>query len=120
MNSKINDINYRINDIYSKIDLVLHLNIHEPLGRIFFEALDYGIPFVGFRSGGIGEIANKINYPMFVADESINFNQHVLDILVLISNQSNINSADFEIARQNAIRYFSTLKYSKILDQQFQ
>jgi len=107
-------------DIYTKIDLVLHLNKQEPLGRIFFEALDYGVPFIGFRSGGIGEIANKINYPLLVADESINFNQHVLDRLVLLSNQSNFNFADFEIARQNAIRYFSTLNYSKILDQQFQ
>ncbi len=106
--------------IYSNIYLVLHLNKHEPLGRIFFEALDYGIPFIGFRSGGIGEIANKINYPMFVADESINFNQHVLDTLISLSNQSNINFFDFELARQNAIRYFSTLNYSKILDQQFQ
>ncbi len=105
--------------IYSNTDIVLHLNNQEALGRIFFEALDYGIPFIGFRSGGIGEIANTINYPLLVADESINFNQHVLDTLISLSNQSYTNFAGIEIARQNAIRYFSTLNYTRILDQQF-
>mgnify|MGYP000623817570 CR=1 FL=1 len=103
-------------DIYSNIDLVLHFNKQEALGRIFFEALDYGIPLIGFRCGGIGEIANKIKYSDLVVDESINFNQYVLGTL---SNLSIINNTDFELARKNAIQLFSTANYAKILDQFF-
>jgi glycosyltransferase involved in cell wall biosynthesis len=42
--------------IYEQVDCVLHLSVVEPLGRIFFEALDYGKPFIGFDAAGIGEI----------------------------------------------------------------
>lgn len=44
-------------DIYSNIDVLLHFNDEEPLGRVFFESLSAGIPFVGFHSGGVGELA---------------------------------------------------------------
>jgi glycosyltransferase involved in cell wall biosynthesis len=47
--------------IYEHIDLVVHLARYEPLGRIFFEALDAGIPLVGFNSGGIGELGQITN-----------------------------------------------------------
>jgi glycosyltransferase involved in cell wall biosynthesis len=42
--------------IYEQLDCVLHLSVVEPLGRIFFEAIDYGKPFIGFDAAGIGEI----------------------------------------------------------------
>ena len=42
--------------IYRSIDCVLHLCPTEPLGRIFLESIDFNIPLVGFKSGGIGEI----------------------------------------------------------------
>ena len=42
-------------EIYNSIDAVWHFNCYESLGRVFFEALDYGKVFVGFNSGGIGE-----------------------------------------------------------------
>ena len=46
--------------IYHSVDAVWHFNCHESLGRIFFEALDYGKFFVGFNSGGIGESGNLL------------------------------------------------------------
>lgn len=45
-------------NIYQDIDLLIHFNKVESLGRIIMEALDYGVPFIGFQSGGIGELAN--------------------------------------------------------------
>ena len=42
--------------IYTNIDAVLHLCQEEGLGRIFFEAIDYAKPFVGFDIAGIKEI----------------------------------------------------------------
>lgn len=46
-------------DVYSSTNIVLHMADNEPLGRIFFEAMDMNIPLVGFNSGGIGELARK-------------------------------------------------------------
>lgn len=43
-------------EIYPSVDIVLHLSKNEPLGRIFFEALDAEIPLIGFNSGGVGEL----------------------------------------------------------------
>lgn len=45
------------NQIYQSIDILAHFNATEPLGRILMEALDFGIPFIGFKSGGVGEMA---------------------------------------------------------------
>lgn len=42
--------------IYRQNCVVLHLSKVEPLGRIFFEAVSAGLPLIGFKSGGIGEI----------------------------------------------------------------
>jgi glycosyltransferase involved in cell wall biosynthesis len=43
-------------EMYSNIDVVLHLSKTEPLGRIFFEAIEEGKPLIGFNAAGIGEI----------------------------------------------------------------
>ena len=40
--------------------MLLHFNRVEPLGRIVMEALDFGIPFFGFKAGGIGELAQQV------------------------------------------------------------
>lgn len=45
-------------EIYNNIDCVLHLSVEEALGRIFFEAIDYGKPFLGFKIAGIAEIGS--------------------------------------------------------------
>lgn len=42
--------------IYDNLDCVVHMSEQEPLGRIFFEAIEYGKPFIGFQAAGIGEI----------------------------------------------------------------
>jgi glycosyltransferase involved in cell wall biosynthesis len=59
-------------EIYQSVDLLLHLNEKEPLGRIFFEALDFGIPIIGFNHGGIGEIGNIVEYPYLVNSNDYN------------------------------------------------
>ena len=46
--------------IYQSIDVLLHFNRVEALGRIVMEALDFGIPFFSFKAGGIGELAQQV------------------------------------------------------------
>lgn len=52
--------------IYAENEIVLHLSKTEPLGRIFFESIAYGRPFLGFLSGGIGEIGRKTGLERFL------------------------------------------------------
>ena len=102
--------------IYSNINLVIHLNKQEPLGRIFFEALDYGIPLIGYHKGGIGEIVNTINYPHFVKNDDTNFNQQILGDLLNYKKLLFQYRTSLEIARENAKQYFSVLNYTQELN----
>jgi len=90
---------------------VVHFNSNEPLGRIFFESLDYGIPFVGINSGGIGEIAASINYP-YVYDKD-KFYDALLNIFkadVVIQNEI------LNYSRNRAIDIFSVRNYTSKID----
>jgi glycosyltransferase involved in cell wall biosynthesis len=46
--------------LYGSIDVVLHFNKQEALGRILFEAINHDLPFLCFRQGGTGELAIKL------------------------------------------------------------
>jgi glycosyltransferase involved in cell wall biosynthesis len=46
--------------LFNSIDIVLHLNKNEPLGRILFEAINYNLAFLCFRQGGTGELACEL------------------------------------------------------------
>ena len=59
--------------IYQSIDVLLHFNRIESLGRIIMEALDYGIPFIGFQSGGIGELAHQFGVEKYMIAEGNNW-----------------------------------------------
>lgn len=99
------------NQIYSSIDILLHVNEFEPLGRIFFESLDFGIPFIGINKGGIAEIANQINYPyVFEKDQfaellsSLTKQEFSFDFLIL------------ENSRKLVLEVFSIEKYTNQID----
>lgn len=42
--------------LYNSIDMVIHLNQNEPLGRIIFESISYNKPIITFNKGGAGEL----------------------------------------------------------------
>jgi hypothetical protein len=46
-------------EIFNSIDAVVHFCLEEGLGRIYLEAIDAGRPFIGFKSGGLIEIAHE-------------------------------------------------------------
>ena len=68
-------------EIYDHIDLVLHFNKEEPLGVIFLEALNQGKPFLGFNSGGIGDIAKNLNLDSQMVDVTDNWCLHIIDLI---------------------------------------
>lgn len=50
------------------IDMLLHFNKVEALGRIYFEAIEHGIPLVGFNAGGINELASIMGLERMMVD----------------------------------------------------
>ncbi|MFC4674419.1 glycosyltransferase [Dysgonomonas termitidis] len=74
--------------IYQSIDILLHFNKVEPLGRILMEALDFGIPFIGFQSGGIGELARNFSVAEYMITDHSNWeNAFQNQIINLITNK---------------------------------
>lgn len=55
-------------DNTKKLDMLLHFNKVEALGRIFLEAVDYGIPLIGFNEGGIGEVSDSMGLNDMMVD----------------------------------------------------
>jgi glycosyltransferase involved in cell wall biosynthesis len=49
-------------NIYGNLHAVMHLSRVEALGRIFFESVNYKLPFIGINAAGIGEIAHQYEY----------------------------------------------------------
>lgn len=92
------------NEIYQSVDLLLHLNENEPLGRIFFEALDFGLPIIGFNHGGIGEIGKILEYPYLVdSDDYEKLMNYILNLDFSAELLSNL--------RLKALESFSIKKY---------
>lgn len=97
--------------IYDSVDLLLHLNKNEPLGRIFFESLDYGIPFIGIHNGGIAEIADLIEYPYTFEKSDI-----PLILNRILISEVEIDLSRLDNARNKAIDVFSINNYSFLVD----
>lgn len=64
--------------VYSEIDAVLHLSGKEPLGRIFLEAIDEGLPFIGINGGGIQEIGEMAGLSDFLVQPGTHCAEHLL------------------------------------------
>lgn len=107
----------RKDDIYGDMDCILHLAENEPLGRIYFEALDYGIPFIGFNSGGIGEMASRIDYTELLveAKKPLDYNTFYEKIRYVQSNGKVVKKLLAE-KRELATKIFSMEEYTSTLD----
>lgn len=102
------------NKIYACIDILIHFNENEPLGRIFFESLDYGVPFIGINSGGIGEIASVIDYPYV-----FNKTEFQSQVLKFIQFSENFKMDRLETSREIAKDFFSIKTYTSKLEEFF-
>ncbi len=104
--------------IYTSIDVVLHLAKKEPLGRIFFEALNELKPFVGFQSGGIGElseICNNATY--FLSAEDRNLSETILTTIKRIASEY-VDACNVQIKSKHiAIKQFDQKSYNQVLSQ---
>jgi hypothetical protein len=85
------------------------------LGRITFEALDFGIPFIGFDSGGIGEIAKILDLQDQMVRFNIGWEKDMFDKVNSLSKNSDI-SMKYATARIKLSEQFRPEKYCQILE----
>ena len=98
--------------IFESIDVVIHFNREEPLGVIFFEALNFGKPFIGFNAGGIGNIAERLEIQNLMLDISSDWEEQ------LISQITNLylNIEKYKIAQIKMLKEYSIDKYCENLE----
>lgn len=108
------------NSIYNSVDCVLHLSKTEPLGRIFLEAIDYNLPFVGFNEGGIGEIGKMTGLTdLLINEKGINTSHEIFEKLRIINADQAFFISKTNAAKTNAEKLFNLCHYTKQLDLYF-
>lgn len=104
--------------IYGNVDMILHFNQYESLGRIFFEALDYGLPIIGFNKGGIGEIAECLGlYGLMIDPSDPQWTEIMYSTIKSLSEDSIVEK--FDIAKNQIQKHFSSETYTKEIENLF-
>ena len=103
-------------EIYSCIDLLLHLNKAEALGRILFEAVDYNTPFLAFNQGGCGELANQLKLDDFLITNNEEWAIEFVHKITTIKNNRNAFEKQLENAKRIIKDRFNSQKYSQTLE----
>jgi glycosyltransferase involved in cell wall biosynthesis len=102
--------------IYQDIDVVLHLCEVEPLGRIFLEAINFGIPFIGFNAGGIGEIGKLTCSSKLLVIINDNWINEIQSNLLLVKNNQSEILKGMEKSKELAMELFSLENYTNEMD----
>lgn len=104
-------------DIYKHNRVVLHLSKTEPLGRIYFEAVAAGLPLVGFRSGGIGEIASKVGLTGHLVSPGGDESREIAEKVTLLADDHPETTALLAQAFLKMKEIYSTEKYTREIDE---
>lgn len=105
-------------NIYHQIDCVVHGTSKEPLGRIFLEAIDFGIPLLGINEGGIGEIAQQVGLTHLLIEDvkSASIGDMFLQKLVEVRGKYLETVREVHFSRQKAKQIFSLDNYTNVID----
>jgi glycosyltransferase involved in cell wall biosynthesis len=106
-------------EIYSVTDVVIHFCLIEPLGRIYLEAINKLIPLIGFRSGGIQEIALNCNLSKYLVNNQDGWKENMLDKLRFIMKNWDEVEVDIVQAKKIAELKYSSYSYTKQLEKLF-
>jgi glycosyltransferase involved in cell wall biosynthesis len=100
--------------IYENLDVVLHLNKNEPLGRICFESWSYGVPLIGFKEGGIGELSKALGVENYTIQYEDKWEKEILKKIESIKNKFDFKL--IQTVRENIEHSFNTNYYVKKID----
>jgi glycosyltransferase involved in cell wall biosynthesis len=95
--------------IYQGIQMVIHLNPSEPLGRVGLESWARGIPFVGFDEGGVGEINRRLAMDSYSIALNSNWPSVLKEKIELVMTKMDEN--DSATAKDGVSNYFGISKY---------
>jgi hypothetical protein len=103
-------------EMYSQIDIVLHLSKTEPLGRIFFEAIEECKPLIGFNAAGIGEIGKMTGLNELLIEVDKDNSVEILKRLEMV--RENYSSFVEKVAdrKKRAAQILNIANYSNTLD----
>lgn len=103
--------------MYESVNCVLHLCSTEPLGRIFLEAIDLNIPFVGFNAGGIGEIGEMTGLTeLLVSPDEKNIPAAFIRKLEIVEREQRRLILTIYEKKKMAEKIFDLKKYTTCLD----
>lgn len=105
--------------IYQSIDVLLHFNRVESLGRIVMEALDFGIPFFGFSAGGIGELAQQFGVTDYMTPYKTGWEAFLCQQINQLVEQSKGVANDFQKAKERMKVICSPQIYTQKLEKIF-
>lgn len=97
------------NQVYDNLDIVLHLNPQEPLGRIGLESWARGMPFLGFNEGGVGEINTLLGQETFCVARHQDWPKQLHDKLCNIANITSPRT--LQLAKENLVNHFGVHRY---------
>ncbi|MBC5991622.1 glycosyltransferase [Pontibacter cellulosilyticus] len=103
-------------EIYSKINVAVHLSTIEALGRIFFEALDYKTYFIGFNKGGIGEIASTLGLSNYMINDNSAWKEEICSKIINLIDKDDRAVEIYENAVSVMKSKFSTENYVSSLE----
>lgn len=106
--------------IYQNIDLLLHFNKFESLGRIVLESLDFGVPFIAFSAGGTGEIAKQLGVSDLMIDpDSKNWCHELVEHITNMYSDAGASISRYIEAREIMLKLCSKELYTKELESCF-
>jgi glycosyltransferase involved in cell wall biosynthesis len=103
-------------DIYNHTHIVLHMADSEPLGRIFFEAIDMNIPLVGFNAGGIGELARMTDLTdTLIAPNAHNWEDKMMHVITRIFHDYDRFVEQVKVSKKRHANLFNQETYNSKL-----
>lgn len=88
LTSRISFLGYRknIRDCINELDMVVHLALHEPFGRVVMEALSLEKPVVAYDSGGVKEIIRDSKTGFLVPPK--NYTEAANKVMMLLEDEN--------------------------------
>jgi glycosyltransferase involved in cell wall biosynthesis len=102
--------------IYNNIDLLLHVNKVEALGRVLFETVDYNTPFLTFDEGGCGELAKQLKLDELLVQDKAGWEYEFAHKITHIIDNENAFSNQLKVAKEIIRQDFNSDKYTQRLE----
>lgn len=107
--------------IYNNLDILLHFNSNESLGRIILESIDYNKPFICSAEGGTGEIAKLVGLEELTINfYNINWQEELVYKIEGLINNYKFYASKVREAKLKARNIFSINNYVSKLESIFE